>query len=83
MPAGRRRVASSVAGSAYPSIAECCTSWARNEAGGTLAVTEFHNLIGLDCHLYCERRGARWTRLAPGKDVRVTYWRGYCSGWTR
>ena len=29
-------------------IAEC---WARNEAGGTLAVTEFHNLLGLDRHL--------------------------------
>ena len=31
-------MASPVDGSAYPSIAECCTSWARNEASGTLAV---------------------------------------------
>ena len=32
------------------------------------------NVIGLDCHLYCERRGARWTRLAPCNDVRLAYW---------
>ena len=87
----RARVASNVR-----SVELCARmAWLRNEASGTLAVTEFHNLIGLDRHQYCWIRDRNFHEVAPNAiqgttatvrgsmDQVAMTGQGYEAGWPR